>query len=76
MMREEVMKKETKKLRDLSEKELDAVDHVDEGIFAYVSKLRVDAPDPRCDVATEALTLLSWRVARTELSRLDSAPTA
>ena len=28
------------------------------------------------DVATEALTLLSWRVARTELSRLDSDPTA
>ena len=26
--------------------------------------------------ATEALTLLSWRVARTELSRLDSDPTA
>ena len=28
------------------------------------------------DIATEALTLLSWRVARTELSRLDSDPTA
>jgi len=32
VMREEVMKKETKKLRDLSEKELDAVDRLSRGI--------------------------------------------
>ena len=56
----------TPRLRALEE--LDAVDHVDEGIFAYVSKLRVDAPDPRCDVATEALRQLQdlvggWNVA-------------
>ena len=56
----------TPRLRALEE--LDEVDYVGEGMFAYVSKLRVDAPDPRCDVATEALRQLrdlvgGWNVA-------------
>ena len=56
----------TPRLRALEE--LDAVDYVGEGMFAYVSKLRVDAPDPQCDVATEALRQLrdlvdGWNVA-------------
>ena len=54
----------TPRLRALEELDED----VGEGIFAYVSKLRVDAPDPRCDVATEALRQLrdlvgGWNVA-------------
>ena len=47
----------TPRLRALAELE-DEGDDVGEGILAYISKLRVDAPDPQMDIATEALRQL------------------